>query len=147
MPTNRGAEQGGVDGPLQCSMTPGVVSAEARFHVGRQQAEGIVPSVGASVNEDVQIRQDDYQNNMLLLQNLQPGGPEKKLSGTGDPRHALQECGILADFWCLDQLTLELEQRPQKLVKLGRGHSKGSFQDLQKIVPSKPPAGQVRSWV
>ena len=38
---------------------------------------------------------------MLLLQNFQPGGPEK-FTGADDPRHALSENGGLADFWSLD---------------------------------------------
>ena len=38
---------------------------------------------------------------MLLLQNIEPGGPEK-LTGGDDPRHALHECGGLADFWYID---------------------------------------------
>ena len=38
MPKDRGAEQGDVDGPLECSLALGMVAAEARLHVAVQQA-------------------------------------------------------------------------------------------------------------
>ena len=38
---------------------------------------------------------------MHRIHNFQPGRPEK-LIGADDPRHAFQENGGLADFWCCD---------------------------------------------
>ena len=90
-PKGRGAEQGGVDGPLECSLSLGMVAAEARLHVVGQQAAGTVPWVGANNHEELMQR---HQNQV----------PSSKNSSTGadDPRHALQENGHLADFWYFD---------------------------------------------
>ena len=54
MPKDRGAEQGDVDGPLDCSLTLGMVAAETRMRgrttaAGRarkQDAEGPKMSIG-----------------------------------------------------------------------------------------------------
>ena len=46
MPKDRGAEQGDVDGPLECSLALGMVAAEARRRVAAQQAAGSLPCIG-----------------------------------------------------------------------------------------------------
>ena len=46
MPKDRGAEQGDVDGPLECSLALGMVAAEARLHVAVQQAARTLPWIG-----------------------------------------------------------------------------------------------------
>ena len=43
MPEDRGAEQGDVDGPLECSLALGMVAAEARLHVAVQEAARTLP--------------------------------------------------------------------------------------------------------
>ena len=43
MPKDRGAEQGDVDGPLECSLTLGEVSSSARAEVHGQQRRGELP--------------------------------------------------------------------------------------------------------
>ena len=45
-PTDRGAEQGDVDGPLECSLALGMVAAEIRMHVAPQQAASNLPWIG-----------------------------------------------------------------------------------------------------
>ena len=40
MSKDRGAEQGDVDGPIECSLAPGMVAAETRTRVAAQQAAG-----------------------------------------------------------------------------------------------------------
>ena len=46
MPTGRGAEQGDVDGPFECSLASGMVAAEARLHVAVQEAARTLPWIG-----------------------------------------------------------------------------------------------------
>ena len=43
MPKDRGAEQGDVDGPLECSLAVGMMAAETRRRVAGQQAVGSLP--------------------------------------------------------------------------------------------------------
>ena len=43
---DRGAEQGDVDGPLECSLALGMVAAETRKHVAAQQAARTLPWIG-----------------------------------------------------------------------------------------------------
>ena len=78
LPEDRGAEQRGVDGPLECTLALGVVASEARLHVAGQHAAGTLPWVGASSTEETQRLQET------------PRGQEK-LSKANDPRHTLQE--------------------------------------------------------
>ena len=75
MPEDRGAEQGDVDGPLECSLALGMVAAEARGSIAARQAAESA--------------------------NFQLGGPEK-LTIAHDIRHALQKNGGLADQWYMD---------------------------------------------
>ena len=58
---------------------------------------GTVPWVATNSQEDWQRLQNTRQSTMLVLQNFQPGGPEKN-TGADDSRHALQENRGLADF-------------------------------------------------
>ena len=85
MPKGRCAEQGYADVPLECRQALGMVAAEARRHVAGQQSAGHIPWVGAHSEE-----------NRMHRNSFQVGRP-KKLAGTGDPLHALQERGGLAD--------------------------------------------------
>ena len=48
MPKDRGAEQGDVGGPLECSLALGMVAAEARGSVAAQQAAGTLSSTGVN---------------------------------------------------------------------------------------------------
>ena len=90
IPKSRGAQQRDVDGPLECSLA---WRLKHGYTFARQRAAGIVPWVGARINEEVQRRQDHYQSRMLLLHPLPTCGP---------PRHALQDNAFFADIWFFD---------------------------------------------
>ena len=74
MPTERGAEQGDVDGPLECS------------HDCTLQNSRREPSPGLA-HATKQTMKDFKRNKMPLLRDFQPSGPEK-LKGADDPLHA-----------------------------------------------------------
>ena len=102
MPKDRGAEQGDVDGPLECSLALGMEAAQARGSIAARQAVGTLPWIGVTDSAEgtatpsgtrCQIAQESA--------NYQLGGPEK-LTGAHDPRHALQRNGGLADQWYMD---------------------------------------------
>ena len=46
MPQGRGAEQGDVDGPTECSLALGTVASETRMRVAAQQAACTLPWIG-----------------------------------------------------------------------------------------------------
>ena len=96
---DRGAEQGDVGGPLECSWALGTVAAETRRRVAAQQVAGSLPWVVDP--SDVRRQQAEHAVRTQRHYNLQLGGAEK-LSGADDPRHALQENGGLADLWYMD---------------------------------------------
>ena len=48
MPKDRGAEQGDVDGPQECSLALGMVAAETRGSIAARQAPGALPWIGVS---------------------------------------------------------------------------------------------------
>ena len=98
VPKGRGAEQGDVDGPFECSLALGMVAAEARGRVAAQQASGSLPWIGVDDPSDFQRLQAEHAVRMQRISNFQLGGPEK-LTGANDPRHALQRNGGLADLW------------------------------------------------
>jgi hypothetical protein len=104
---DRGAEQGDVDGPLECAITLGSVAAETRFAVHAEQrldklpwsvpAGGEVERVKGAFSECIkratawaqlppQARREDRGSRPILT----------------DPRQEIQEGGGLADFWYLD---------------------------------------------
>ena len=65
-PKGRGAEQGDVDGPLECSLALGGVAAEARLHVAGHQAAGIALGLAQAVMNQCK---DSKMSSMFLLQN------------------------------------------------------------------------------
>ena len=96
MPKDRGAEQGDVDGALECSLALGMVAAVARLRVPEQQAE--VPWVGAHDPADAERLQYEQRSGTEYTTfscKMQQGGPDKHIR-VDDPRHALQENGGLA---------------------------------------------------
>ena len=101
MPKDRGAEQGDVDGPLECSLASGLVAAETRGSIAARQAAGTLPWVGVNDPAEEQRLQANHAARLQESANFQLGGPEK-LTGAHDPQHALQKSGGLADQWCMD---------------------------------------------
>ena len=59
MPKDRGAEQGDVFGPLECSLALGMVAAETRGRVAAYQATGNLPWIGVDDPADVHRLQAD----------------------------------------------------------------------------------------
>ena len=53
MPKDRGAQQGDVDGPLECSLALGLVAAETCGRVALQQASGSFPWIGVDDPSDL----------------------------------------------------------------------------------------------
>ena len=92
MPKDRGAEQGDVDGLLECSVALGMVAAEARGRVlSRRQAafRGVVtPQVPSACNQNTQSDCRKLPTSSWVAQ--------EKLTGANDPRHVLQKNGRLA---------------------------------------------------
>ena len=87
MPKDRGAEQGDVDGPSECSLALGMVAAEAQMCIATQRAARTLAWIGMGDSlHERRLRDEPY--------NFQFGGPEK-LIGAGDPRRAQQETEAL----------------------------------------------------
>ena len=101
MPKDRGAEQGDVDGPLECSLALGIVAAEVRGNIAARQAAGTLSWIGVNDPADVQRLQADYAARVQESANFQPGGSDLP-TGAHDPQHALQKNGGLADQWYMD---------------------------------------------
>ena len=60
MPKDRGAEQGDVDGPLECSLALGMVAAEARGSIAARQAAGTLPWIGVNHSAEEQRLQAEW---------------------------------------------------------------------------------------
>ena len=106
-PKDRGAEQGDVDGSLECSLTLGRVAAASRHRVHVAQRAGLLP--WATANEESQRHAagefDERAARTSAWEATPPAGRRQE-SGAGpvvpDPRHEVQADGGLADFWYLD---------------------------------------------
>ena len=90
MPKDRGAEQGDVDGPLECSLAFGKVATETRGSTAARQAAGSLPWFGVDALAEEQRLRADHAARMQESANFQLGGPEK-LTGVHDLQHALQK--------------------------------------------------------
>ena len=90
MPKDRGAEQGDVDGPLECSLALGMVAAETRGRVAAQQASGSLPWIGVDDPSGLQRLQADCAVRLQETTNFQFAGPGK-FTGADDPRHVMQK--------------------------------------------------------
>ena len=80
MPNDRGAEQGDVDGPLQCSLALGIEAAETRWGLAAQQAAGSLPWIGVDDPSERQRLQADHAARVQESAKFQLGGPEKLTS-------------------------------------------------------------------
>ena len=106
-PKDRGAEQGDVDGPAECSMTLGVVAAETRTSVHEQQRRGELPWLVRSHDAAHEAARDfDDRRERTTQWRAAPPAQRREGDGTGpivtDPLHEVQFGGGLADFWYLD---------------------------------------------
>ena len=107
-PKDRGAEQGDVDGPLECSLTLGVVASKARQQeVHARQRRGELPWIAASVDA-VTAAGDEFDKRAQLTATWAATPPARRREAVGhkaivpDPSLEVQTLGGLADFWYLD---------------------------------------------
>jgi hypothetical protein len=103
-PKDRGAEQGDVDGPLECSLTLGGVARRAREGVHQRQRNGELPwtTLGSTAVEE---EFDDRQARAAAWESLLPEARRQEQGARAiipDPRHEIQSGGGIADFWYLD---------------------------------------------
>ena len=77
MPKDRGAEQGDVDGPLECSLALGMVAAEARGSIPPRQAAGTLPWIGVNDPAEELRLQADHAARLQESAIFQLGGPGK----------------------------------------------------------------------
>ena len=87
MPKDRGAEQGDVDGLLECSVASGMVAAETPGRTAARQASGSLPWIGVVDASEEQRLQADHATRVQETVNFQLGSQEK-LTGADDPQHA-----------------------------------------------------------
>ena len=97
---NRGAEQGDVDGPLECSMAMAQVARDARTSVAELQRSGALPWVTESgISSDT--ARDDFDARSARARVFETESTPDA-SVRIDPRHEVQVGGGVADFWYLD---------------------------------------------
>ena len=99
IPKDRGAEQGDVDGPVECALTRGLVACETRSKVHYQQQAGALPWSCVS-QEDAVAARSDYDARATAAEAFR--NSEADLRRGQDPRHKVQKFGGLAGFWYLD---------------------------------------------
>ena len=78
MPKDRGAEQGDVDGPLECSRALRMVAAEARESIAVQQAARTLSWIDTDSLHERRLR-DEQRNRMQRIQHFLLSGPEKTI--------------------------------------------------------------------
>ena len=107
---DRGAEQGDVDGPLECSLTLGQVASAARMPIHNRQRNGELPWASACISGSVEeeAANKDYDERITKAAAWDAATPTAKRQPDGrrslitDPRHEIQKSGGIADFWYLD---------------------------------------------
>ena len=77
MPEDRGAEQGDVDGPLECSLALGIVAAETRGSTAVRQAAGTLPWTGVNYPAEEQRLQADHAARFAGVSQLPAWRPRK----------------------------------------------------------------------
>ena len=121
LPKDRGAEQGDVDGPLECALTLGQVAKEAATKVHQLQRNGglewantqadLAASQGPtqlSRAEAIKEAQEAFDNMIIAECEWAASLPEDRRAGgegaiiTPNPGHEIQKNGGLADLWYVD---------------------------------------------
>ena len=104
---DRGAEQGDVDGPLECSLTLGAVAAEARHKLHQAQRAGQLPWASQDM-EAAQAAANEFDSRQSRSATWLASSPqdrrEQSISQSiiPSPQHETQAYGGVADFWYLD---------------------------------------------
>jgi hypothetical protein len=99
-PKDRGAEQGDVDGPLECSITLAQVARKTRITLARLQRQEDLPWIADNEAGAASARAD-FDGRTDRTRTFE-AGPETDEAVRIDPRHEVQDGGGLADFWYLD---------------------------------------------
>ena len=92
MPKDRGAVQGNVDGPLECSLPLGMVAAEVRGNIAASHAAGTFLWIGENDSAEVQRLHADYAARLQESANFQLGGPENRTCGLASMTR--QRCSV-----------------------------------------------------
>ena len=100
MPKDRGAEQGDVDGPLECSLVLAQVAGAARLDLAAKQRSGSLPWFSTEDNTNEAAIQD-FDHRSVRARSFEEEAHENTEVRL-DPRLELQKNGGLADFWYLD---------------------------------------------
>jgi hypothetical protein len=104
---DRGAEQGDVDGPLECSLTLGGVARTTRQAIHDAQRRGELPWATSEVSA-ARVADEEFDRRTARAEAWNATAPVQRREQDGsktivpDPRHEIQASGGLADFWYLD---------------------------------------------
>ena len=104
-PKDRGAEQGDVDGSMECSVTLGGVAAAARCSVHAMQRRGELPWARPGSSGEAAAECDRRQERITAWRQLgptqrrEPGEQERIMV---NPAHEIQTRGGIVDAWYLD---------------------------------------------
>jgi hypothetical protein len=99
-PKDRGAEQGDVDGPLECSLALARVAADTRTSIAKQQRNETLPWCTDDQSAIVEARaeHDLRMQESSAFESTQVEGAGVRI----DPWHRIQKNGGIVDFWYLD---------------------------------------------
>jgi hypothetical protein len=99
LPKDRGAEQGDVDGPLECSLTLAEVASETRMKVAELQRNGTLAwCTEGQLGVDEACIDHDSRKQKSADFDRDPREDGAQI----DPKHSIQINGGLADYWYLD---------------------------------------------
>ena len=113
---DRGAEQGDVDGSVECSLTLGNVATKTRHSIHTRQRQGALPWLSASPDAGAMAvaEFDDREARAATWDALEP---EHRRASEGskavipDPRHELQGLGGIVDYWYIDDGDVLIDAR------------------------------------
>ena len=113
---NRGAEQGDVDGSVECSLTLGFVAAKSRAELHRRQRAGELPWADAS-EAAAREAAAEFDERAARAQRWMATPPMQRRTSEpssriiADPLHELQARGGIADFWYIDDGDVLIDPR------------------------------------
>ena len=98
---DRGAEQGDVDGALECSLALEWWQPKHECALPPSRLQVTFHGLVSTTHWKNKRVEAEHVNKMQKVQHFQLGAPPK-LVGADDPRHAPQENGCVADLWYID---------------------------------------------
>ena len=102
---NRGAEQGDVDGPLECGVTMMGVASKARGAIHQGQHQGTLPWAPTVNASEADASYLERAHRSQVWEALHPKDRRSEMQGNAiipDPMHEVQQGGALLDAWYLD---------------------------------------------